>query len=621
MNFFFELSFYRKTSTFLRFSSSRPTSMLIHHLLAGLLLICGAFAGGFYNESLYLKPLPGNTLLASFDFDLRSLPAPLTYYNGTNHDEVKYNHYNSFPKSLGPIIEVTNTRQLHLRFTQGWWDADSWGQLPANGLKSGGTGLEMWAVMEAPDYESAKTNWFKLAESLSGFFCASLNFIDATITTSPKFKTENSKSFVSNKQNKLFLLRAALPSEPICTENLTPFLKLLPVRGKAGISSLLDGHKVFDSLWHSMSIDIKTECESTDCNLVIHQSINSIIDISRSLRRYSEGGIPKPTPGANLRCDESKGPDIWKCFPLPDPTDLSWNLEKIYGRKIKGGAFADDDQSSVVTIEVDANHWDVKLEHLQDEGKTLTSLIDDKFKSKFTYVLAGESEFDLEFSSADTTNVTPVETPPLIASRSLTGYSLDQGGLRVSFKNPSTTESVSFIYFETLPWFVRLYLHTLTSEGNGEIVKRYYKPAIDRKRPSQLEFLIKIPPSGSLTLTYQFDKSLLLYAEYPPDANHGFSIEPAVITVMKDSEPQYQLRTTSLLLTLPTPDFSMPYNVIILTCTIMSLAFGTVFNLLTKKVITEEELEKLSGNSKAAKVVAKIKERVNFVKAKLRRTQ
>lgn len=595
--------------------------MLIHHLLAGLLLVYGTLAGGFYNESLYLKPLPGNTLLATFDFDLRSLPAPLTYYDGTNHHEVKYNHYNSFPKSLGPIIEVTNTRQLHLRFTQGWWDAESWGQLPANGLKSGGTGVEMWAVIEAPDYESAKTYWFKLAESLSGFFCASLNFIDSTITTSPKFKTENSKNFVSNKKNKLFLLRAALPSEPICTENLTPFLKLLPVRGKAGISSLLDGHKVFDSLWHSMSIDITTECESTDCNLVINQSINSIIDVSRSLRRYSEGGIPKPTPGEKLRCDESKGPDIWKCFPLPDPTDLTWNLEKIYGRKIKGGAFADDNQSSVVTVEVDANHWDVKIEQLQNDEKTLTSLIDDKDKSKFTYVIAGESEFDLEFSSADTSNVNPVPTPPLIASRSLTGYSLDQGGLRVSFKNPSTTESVSFIYSETLPWFVRLYLHTLTSEGSGEIIKRYYKPAIDRQRPSQLEFLITIPPSGSLTLTYQFDKSLLLYAEYPPDANHGFSIEPAVITVIKDSEPQYQLRTTSLLLTLPTPDFSMPYNVIILTCTIMSLAFGTVFNLLTKKVITEEELEKISGNSKAARVVAKVKERVNFVKAKLGRTQ
>lgn len=584
---------------------------MLSHLLASLLLVYGVLAGGFYNESLHLKPLPRNTLLASFDFDLRSLATPLTYYDGVSHTEVKYNHYNSFPKSLGPIIEATNTRELHLRFTQGWWDSESWGQLPANGTKSGGTGVEMWAVVEAPDYATAQKNWFKLAESLSGFFCASLNFIDKSITTSPKLKTETNKNFVTDHNNKLFLLRAALPSEPICTENLTPFLKLLPVRGKAGISSLLDGHKVFDSLWHSMSIDINTECEDSNCNLVMHQSINSIIDITRSLRRYSEGGIPKPTPGPQLRCDTTKEFDVWKCFPLPDSTDLTWNLQQIYGRKIRGGAFADDDESSVVTIEIDPDHWDVKVQK-QDE---LTSLVNDKSQSKFSYVVAGNSEIDFEFSSPDTSHVTPVQTPPLIASRSLTGYSLDQGGLRVAFKNPSASQPVSFNYFETLPWFIRLYLHTLTVEGDGEIVKRYYKPAIDRKRPSQLEFFISIPAGGSITLTYQFDKSLLLYAEYPPDANHGFSIEPAVISVVKHSEPVYQLRTTSLLLTLPTPDFSMPYNVIILTCTIMSLAFGTIFNLLTKKVVTEEELEQLAGDSKAAQLVARVKQRLQALKA------
>ncbi len=31
----------------------------------------------------------------------------------------------------------------------------------------------------------------------------------------------------------------------------------------------------------------------------------------------------------------------------------------------------------------------------------------------------------------------------------------------------------------------------------------------------------------------------------------------------------------------PTPDFSMPYNVITLTCTVMALFFGPAFNLLT----------------------------------------
>lgn len=597
------------------------TMMMLYGILWVLVWPSIVAAGQFYNESLHLKPLPRNSLLATFQFEVESLPKTITYIDDSKpqHDlSLNTNHYTFFPRSLGPIIESTNTRQLNLRFTQGWWDSKSWGKLPLNGLKSGGTGVEMWAVIEAPDYRSAQESWLKLAESLSGFFCASLNFIDDKITTTPKYKTElDDDYYVSNSENNLYLLRAALPSEPICTENLTPFLKLLPVRGQAGISSLLNGHKVFDSLWHSMSIDIDTQCDNSGCKLRMEQSINSVIDITRSLRRSKEGGIPKPTPGDELRCDDDKAHDIWQCFPLTDPTDLSWSLLSIYGKTIRGPAFIDDPQSTLVHIDVDSNFWDVQVKKANGEILESSSIVQYQSPPRVSQYITGDYDFDFEFSSTNSTKTLPIETPPLYVSRSLTGYSQDQGGFRVLFKNPSSENSVDFVYYESLPWFIRLYLHTLTLKGNGTIKERYYKPATDRKRPSHLEFLINVPPGGSLSLTYQFDKSLLLYAEYPPDANHGFSIEPAVISILNESQENvYQLRTTSLLLNLPTPDFSMPYNVIILTCTIMSLAFGSVFNLLTKKVITEEELEKLAGDSKIARVVSKLKSKISYFKAK-----
>ena len=34
-----------------------------------------------------------------------------------------------------------------------------------------------------------------------------------------------------------------------------------------------------------------------------------------------------------------------------------------------------------------------------------------------------------------------------------------------------------------------------------------------------------------------------------------------------------------------TPDFSMPYNVIIMSCTLIALIFGSVFNLLTRRFV------------------------------------
>lgn len=86
--------------------------------------------------------------------------------------------------------------------------------------------------------------------------------------------------------NDLHLLHGTLPREVVCTENLTPFLKLLPCKGKAGISSLLDGHKLFDASWQSMSIDVKPICEagSTECQLQITQTIDMVLDIQRSKR-------------------------------------------------------------------------------------------------------------------------------------------------------------------------------------------------------------------------------------------------------------------------------------------------------------------------------------------------
>lgn len=159
------------------------------------------------------------------------------------------------------------------------------------------------------------------------------------------------------------------------------------------------------------------------------------------------------------------------------------------------------------------------------------------------------------------------------------------------------------------------YLHTLTaqishhpspSRHNSDIIKSiYYRPALDRRRGTQLELLLSVPAASTIVLTYDFDKAILRYTEYPPDANRGFDIAPAVIRVLPggtadpnstnstgDTPPaSIYLRTTSLLLPLPTPDFSMPYNVIILTSTVMALAFGGIFNFLVRRFVGADEVE------------------------------
>lgn len=168
--------------------------------------------------------------------------------------------------------------------------------------------------------------------------------------------------------------------------------------------------------------------------------------------------------------------------------------------------------------------------------------------------------------------------------------------MQTILKNPSDTESVEFVYMESLPWFMRIYLHTLEARvidrpsGKPENVIQdiYYRPALDRERGTQLEVKLRIPPKSTVFLTYDFEKSILRYTEYPPDANRGFDVPGAVITIRKGAFTS-NLRTTALLLNLPTPDFSMPYNVIIFTSTAIALAFGGMFNLLVRRFVAANE--------------------------------
>lgn len=229
-----------------------------------------------------------------------------------------------------------------------------------------------------------------------------------------------------------------------------------------------------------------------------------------------------------------------------------------------------------------------------------TSFSDDKAH----YTLSGISSwyninidqplnFRVSFAEGNTLP-TPL-APPLSVSRWLTGHGQERGGLRVLLTNTSPSP-LEIVYLESLPWFMKPYLHTLQATVQGKPIPLStlrYRPAIDRLRGTHLEIQLTIPANTTLSLTWEFDKSILRYTEYPPDANRGFdvayyssltnqaNVSPAVITIVGGGV----LRTPSLLLSLPTPDFSMPYNVIILSSTVIALAFGSVFNLVVRRFV------------------------------------
>ncbi|KAJ0109759.1 hypothetical protein J7T55_004308 [Diaporthe amygdali] len=516
-------------------------------------------AASDYHEQLVLKPLPLSALLASFNFR-----------SNTTLSEFEAHNFRFFPRSLAQILEYSGTKELHLRFSLGRWDAESWGVRP-------------WG---------ADSKWLTLTNALSGLFCASLNFIDGTRTIRPsmsfQLEGDHSDAVVSN----LHLLHGTLPREVVCTENLTPFLKLLPCKGKAGIASLLDGHKLFDSSWQSMAIDVRPVCpEGGECVLEIDQSIDMVLDIERSKR-------PR-VPGHELKCNTSKeyhSEDT--CFPVEYSIGQDWSISKIFGKPIQGSCPLADAEVAPVCLEVPESRPVWVTEGVNEFRNSN--------EQKRCYSASPESTIDLilppieregENAQVHAEEYVQPDIPPLYAERSLTGHGQERGGVQTILTNPSDTEDVKFVYMESLPWFMRIYLHTLearvldSSSGKQQDVIQdiFYRPALDRERGTQLEVKLRIPPRSTVFLTYDFEKSILRYTEYPPDANRGFDVAGAVITILSSDKSTSNLRTTALLLNLPTPDFSMPYNVIIFTSTAIALAFGGMFNLLVRRFVAADE--------------------------------
>ncbi|KAK7943617.1 GPI transamidase component GPI16 [Apiospora aurea] len=590
-------------------------------------VVASAAPAADYHEQLNLKPLPQNSLLASFNFR-----------SNTSLPEFEAHNFRFFPRSLGQILQHAGTRELHLRFSLGRWDAETWGARPWDGTKEGGTGVELWAWLEAESDDEVDHKWLTLTNALSGLFCASLNFIDSTRTTRPVMSFRPEGDHPNTTMANMHLLHGVLPREVVCTENLTPFLKLLPCKGKAGISSLLDGHKLFDASWQSMAIDVKPVCPAgEECVLQIEQTIDMVLDIERS-KRPRDNPIPRPPPSHELKCNTTKpyhADDT--CFPTDSLNAQEWNLNQIFGKPMLGNCPLTNPKTPPVCIQAPHTRdvfTSMGVEELTEPGN----------ENQRCYLLpSNDEEFHLSLPfmprdgdrpKTDADEFVQPATPLLYAERSLTGHGQEHGGVQAILTNPSPDAEVEFVYMESLPWFMRIYLHTLkarishrtgsdagqTLRDDDDVIKEiYYRPFLDRQRGTQLEIRMKIPPGSTVFMAYDFEKTILRYTEYPPDANRGFDVAAAVITILPSNSTTTttarrtsNLRTTSMLLNLPTPDFSMPYNVIIFTSTCIALAFGGLYNILVRRFVGRDEGPEVS----LVKLRRRLQEAVQKVKAR-----
>lgn len=292
------------------------------------------------------------------------------------------------------------------------------------------------------------------------------------------------------------------------------------------------------------------------------------------------------------------------CFPAPRGQGIEWSLHEVFGKSMKDSCPLMDPDVPPVCIEV-PDERDIYMtmggaREVRQQGSQRRCYFNPP-EGDFSMVLPALQYEGPDAVSSAGEAVQP-ETPLLYAERTFTGHGQERGGVQTILTNPSPDTTVEFVYMQTLPWFMRIYLHTLEARIAGqpgtknEIVEEiFYRPALDRVRATQLELRMRIPPASTVFLTYNFEKTILRYTEYPPDANRGFDIAAGIITILpaaglaSGSSKTSNLRTTSLMLSLPTPDFSMPYNVIIFTSTAIALAFGGLYNILVRRFVGADE--------------------------------
>ncbi|KAL6208956.1 hypothetical protein ACLB2K_019899 [Fragaria x ananassa] len=577
-------------------------------------------AGEDFSEELLLRPLPDRKVLAHFHFQSR---APHSTSNGR--------HHHLFPKAVSQLVQKFHVKEMELSFTQGRWNYDQWGGFdPISSNNAKPPGVELWAVFDVP-HEQVDDSWKNLTHALSGLFCASINFLESSTTYSAPdwgYRPDSGS-----------LRYGSLPREAVCTENLTPWLKLLHCRDKAGLSTLMDRPSIYKGFYHSQRLHLtssKFEPEGGGSGIVLEQTLTVVLQPSsqRTVRSYSHETNLQP----------------------------SWSLTSIFGRKVSGRCVLA--KSSNVYLQLDGSLV-AELDCLQKENKISSadkyiyegvrrntcfevSVKPDRVLEELKGLEKKNPSVLYEFSVDKYNESRPFDLgltwkvpvawscqkAPLHVSRFLMGSGNERGAIAVSLRSTELTDellhtetsegrcTVEVKVFQVVPWYIKVYFHTLQVYVNEQpqavsdvVEKMHVSPSVDKMSPGVMEILLKFPCGmKSAAITLDFDKGFLHIDEYPPDANQGFDIPSAIISfpnfhtsmqflkddstdksaiLSKFKENSAVLAYTEVLLVpLTTPDFSMPYNVITITCTVCALYFGSLLNVLRRRLGEEERLEK-----------------------------
>lgn len=518
-------------------SVQRMLAWLVPLWLGGTIAAAGdpSLSGAGFSERLLVEPFSDGNVGLKFEF---------ITIGGKEHED----GHEHLPKPLLHLVSAFSVDALNVTLTHGRFRPSVWGHALAAPLAPHGGAVAAWLRDDRASVDNTDKRWAALLETLAGLLCASLNQVGAQQTSQPQWIFRP-----PSRAEGLRLRYGTLPRENVCTENLTPWGKLLPCRTQAGIARLLHPIRLLDAHYHSLQLSIAAERDAAGAlrGYRLVQSLTAVLTppaqpwTLAALLGEAEGQLPAGCPVAAR-------------------SELVVLTQQQADKE--GGEWLDSRVSS-------GRPWDVRTSaSLTWHANAMLPLPDVTFLSPPPPL-------------PETARRVPVLT------RFFGGRGQQSGVAHVAIANTQSTAPLSFAFYDALPWFLRIYFSTLVVRHNGKPVwpvssssapadglglRLRFLPAEYKGRPAEIELDATLQPGDELTIDYEFDKAFLPIGDFPPDVSRGFDIPSAALLNHETGDIIY---TDGALILLPTPDFSMPFNVIAFTSTIMAFFLGSLFNM------------------------------------------
>jgi len=489
-----------------------------------------------FTENLYIRPLSTGHVYAHFEFK--------TLYNKKLISLNYENHFDLFPAEIAKLITDKRIEELQFSLTKNSWRTKQW-MYP---YRDTSPGVEINVWLSDSTLKPDKT-WKEITDYLSGKFCASISSVDKSTSVSPK----NLLQAKFNERNSTKNFYSSLPHETVCTENLTPWKKLLPCYSNAGLSSILNSVFILNSNYFSLSVDLEQFCLDDSCNekgVSLKQTVSIVFNpLIKNLNKQS------------------------------------WSLIKLFGLSVRKPCWLA--KESLVLIDITDNSTSSSV-----LSPPFTKTIErDELFGRRKYAVYDVNEHFNSNPNATKFNVASIYSKehvhqnistPIHVNRFFVDNGFFNGKIRCKITN-NLDRPLNIIYFETLPWYLRFYLHTLKIDNEVQYSLLHYQAGKYKEKPYHIELKLNLPANSATMISFDVDKVFLKWTEYPPDANHGIYVSSSIIKVLDNSQ-EFRLTTQPLLIALPTPDFSMPYNVICLVSTVISLCFVPIHNFTCRIV-------------------------------------